>query len=135
MKKIKILFWISTSLIFVFEGVLPALTSHTELSISAITHLGYPVYFVTLLTVFKVLGALALIIPKVPDKPKEWAYAGFGIDFVSALVSILVVDGFGTGVILPVVFIAILVVSYSSYHKIRISEAVMHQRMMNEKTV
>ena len=117
MKKYTIAFWISTTLIFLFEGVLTALTSHSAMSIQGITGLGYPIYFITLLMVFKVLGSLALMIPQVPKNVKEWAYAGFGIDFISALVSIWVVAGFGTGIILPIVAMVILVISYVSYHK------------------
>ena len=117
MKKYTIIFWITTSLIFLLEGVLPALTSQSEMSIQGITHLGYPVYFVGMLTVFKVLGALALIIPQVPRRVKEWAYAGFMIDFLSAFISIWIVDGIGASLALPLVAIVILVLSYLSYHK------------------
>lgn len=119
MKKTKLLFWITTTIIFLFEGVLVAFTSQSEMSIQGITHLGYPVYFVTLLAVFKVVGTLALMIPKVPARIKEWAYAGFGIDFLSAFISIWVVDGFGVGLALPFVFMIILVLSYRSYRKLR----------------
>ncbi len=118
MKKYKIAFWISTVFIFLFEGVMPALTSHTEFAQSGITHLGYPVYFVFVLMVFKVLGTLALIIPAVPARVKEWAYAGFVIDFLSASISIMIVDGFGFGAIFPLIILAILAVSYCSYHKL-----------------
>jgi hypothetical protein len=45
MKKEKIIFWSATIFIFLFEGVMPALTSQTELAKEGITHLGYPVYF------------------------------------------------------------------------------------------
>ena len=41
-----------------------------------ITHLGYPVYFLTILGIWKILGVVALLIPKFPLL-KEWAYAGF----------------------------------------------------------
>ena len=118
MKKYKIIFWLTTGIIFLFEGVMVAFTSQTEMAIQGVTHLGYPVYFATILAVFKVLGSLALIIPSVPARIKEWAYAGFGIDFISALVSIWVVDGFGAMLILPAAFIIILKLSYDSYHKI-----------------
>lgn len=117
MKKYKIIFWVTTSLIFLLEGVVPALTSNSDMAIQGFTHLGYPVYFVTVLTVFKVLGALVLMIPLFPPRTKEWAYAGFMFDFISAFVSILVVDGLVGGLILPLVAIAILVLSYISYHK------------------
>ncbi|MBP7134371.1 DoxX family protein [Patescibacteria group bacterium] len=118
MKKDKILFWSTTILIFLFEGVMSALTSHTEMAKDGITHLGYPGYFGTMLMVFKVLGSLALIIPAVPARVKEWAYAGFGIDFIAAFVSICVVDGLNGMAILPLVFMGVLAVSYTSYHKL-----------------
>lgn len=117
MKATKIIFWISTGLIFLFEGVMPALFSQKKESIEGFTHLGYPVYFITVLTVFKVLGALALIIPQVPKRVKEWAYAGFAFDFICASVSYLIVDGFGFFAIFPLIVLAVLMISYVCYHK------------------
>lgn len=118
MKKYKIMFWISTGIIFLMEGVMVLFTSQSEMSIQGITSLGYPLYFVTLLAVFKVLGSFALIIPQVPARIKEWAYAGFGIDFICAFVSIVAVFGFGIMVLVPVLFMILLVMSYVSYHKL-----------------
>ena len=82
MKKQKILFWITTGIIFIMEGLIPAFTSQTELAKEGIRHLGYPEYFGNALIVFKVLGALSLIIPQIPKRVKEWAYAGFAFDFI-----------------------------------------------------
>ena len=113
------MFWVSTGLIFLMEGVMSGLTFQSEMAVQGITHLGYPIYFGNMLVAFKVLGSLALIIPQVPAKIKEWAYAGFGIDFIGALVSLWVVDGFGVMLIGPAVFMILLVVSYISYHKIK----------------
>jgi hypothetical protein len=118
MKKDKIIFWVTTTIIFLFEGVMPAFTFNTEMAKQGITGLGYPIYFGTMLMVFKVVGTLVLMIPAVPARFKEWAYAGFGIDFISALVSIWVVAGFGPMLALPFAFIIILILSYRSYHKI-----------------
>ena len=117
MKKVNIIYWTTTTLIFLFEGVMPALTSQTEMAKEGISHLGYPAYFGVMLTVFKVLGALALILPQVPPRIKEWAYAGFTFDFISASVSHWVVDGFGGQAIFPLVVLAILMVSYAYYYK------------------
>ncbi|MEQ8471707.1 MAG: DoxX family protein [Marinoscillum sp.] len=64
---------------FLFEGVMPGLTSHTDLAREGIQHLGYPDYFRIIIVVFKVLGALVLMIPVFPPRVKEWAYVGFGI--------------------------------------------------------
>ena len=117
MKKINIIYWATTTLIFLFEGVLPALTSQTEMAKEGIAHLGYPAYFGVMLTVFKVLGALALILPQVPTRFKEWAYAGFTFDFIAASVSHWAIDGFGGEAIFPLVVLAILMVSYTYYYK------------------
>ena len=119
MKKQKILFWVSTSIIFLFEGVLVALTANSKMAIDGITHLGYPIYFVTMLAVFKIVGCIVLIVPRVPSRYKEWAYAGFGIDFISALVSIIAVEGLVGATLLPIAFICILIVSYTNYHKLQ----------------
>ena len=118
MKKDKIIFWTSTTIIALFEGVMPALTSQTELAKEGIKHLGYPEYFGNALVVFKVLGVLALIIPKVPKRLKEWAYAGFGFDFIFATISHGAVDGMHGQTFFPLVVCGILAVSYIYYHKL-----------------
>jgi DoxX-like family len=117
-KTTKIIFWVTTILIFLFEGVLPAFTSQTELAKEGIKHLGYPEYFGTMLVVFKVLGTLSLIVPQVSARIKEWAYAGFVFDFIFACGSHWVVDGFGGQAIFPLIVLAILLVSYVTYHKL-----------------
>ena len=89
------------------------------MSIKGITGLGYPLYFVTMLTVFKVAGAISLIVPKVPARVKEWAYAGFGIDFICAFWSLWAVNGFGGMLIVPVIAFVILGFSYKYYHKLQ----------------
>ncbi|HEY1041181.1 MAG TPA: DoxX family protein [Candidatus Paceibacterota bacterium] len=119
MKKAKIAFWISTAIIFIFEGILPILTSHNEMSVMGITHLGYPVYFITMLAVFKFIGGVVLIFPQFSARVKEWAYAGFGLDFIAAFVSILVVDKMNVGLIVPVIAFGILAISYTQYHKLK----------------
>ena len=118
-KSTKIIFWVTTTIVFLFEGVLPALTSQTEIAKEGIRHLGYPEYFGLMLTVFKILGALALIIPQIPARIKEWAYAGFAFDFIFAFGSHGAVDGFGGQTFFPLIVLAILVVSYLSYHKLQ----------------
>lgn len=119
MKTTKILFWTTTILIFLFEGVMPALTSQTELAKEGIKHLGYPEYFGNALVVFKILGVLALIIPQVPARIKEWAYAGFAFDFIFASISHFTVDGIDFQGFFPLIVFAILIVSYVTYHKIQ----------------
>ena len=118
MKKEKIFYWTATIVIALFEGVLPALTSQTELAKEGIRHLGYPEYFGNALVVFKILGVLVLVIPKIPARLKEWAYAGFTFDFIFAAISHAAVDGINGETFFPLVVLAILSVSYVYYHKL-----------------
>jgi hypothetical protein len=122
MKTTKIIYWMTTALIFLFEGVLVALTSHTQFAVEGLRHLGYPAYFGPLLAAFKVTGAVVLIIPALRGRVKEWAYVGFGIVFISAAVSHASVDGFGGQTVFPIVALAILIASYVTYHKLQNSD-------------
>ena len=119
MKKIKIIYWTTTAIIFLFEGVMPALTSNTQLAIDGIRHLGYPDYFRVMLTAFKIAGTLVLILPMINSRYKEWAYAGLGFTFVSAFISHTTVDGFSFQSFFPLIILAILTVSYIYYHKLQ----------------
>ena len=116
MKKTTAIYWTTTVIIFLFEGVVPALTSHTELAKEGIRHLGYPAYFGDMLVVFKILGALILLVPQVPTRIKEWAYAGFAFDFIAACVSHAAIDGAHFQTFFPLLFLALLVTSYITYH-------------------
>ena len=98
---------------------MPALFRNDEARKLAMQHLGYPAHFSTLLLCFKVLGALALIIPKVSAKIKEWAYADFTFDFLGAALSYFFVDGLVGFAFSPLVVMAFLAVSYVSYHKLQ----------------
>lgn len=118
MKSTKITYWITTSLIVAFEGLLPALTFNSPLAKEGISHLGYPDYFRVAFTLFKVLGAIALIFPQIPRRWKEWAYAGFTFDFIFATISHGAVDGladFQTW--FPLIVLAILLVSYTCLNR------------------
>lgn len=119
MKTTKIIYWITTSLIFIFDGVIPALTSNSELAKQGISHLGYPDYFRVMLTFFKIAGALGLILPFVKGRFKEWVYAGFGISFISAFISNTVVDEINGVTFVPLFAFLILAVSYICYHKMQ----------------
>jgi len=121
MKKEKIIYWVSTSILFLMEGVMPALTFQSELAKQGISHLGYPPYFGNALAVFKVLGALSLIIPQAPRKLKELAYAGFTFNFIFASISHFAVDGFGFESLFPLIFLGILGTSNIYYNKLNIN--------------
>jgi hypothetical protein len=121
-EKGKNIFWTATIIIALFEGVMPALTSQTELAKEGIRHLGYPEYFGNALVVFKILGVLALVIPQIPKRVKEWAYAGFAFDFIFASISHGAVDGMNVQTIFPMFVLGILAVSYIYYHKLSLNK-------------
>jgi hypothetical protein len=80
-KRNKIIYWIATiwlSLGMLSTGAVQLLKIKGDGpgSVDTMTHLGYPVYFVTILGVYKILGVVAVLIPRFP-LVKEWAYAGF----------------------------------------------------------
>lgn len=119
MKSTKITYWILTSLIFIMEGINPALTSQSELAKQGISHLQYPFYFGNALVVFKVLGALTLILPMIPKRLKEWAYAGFTFNFIFASISHRAIDGVNFQTLMPLIFLAVLWGSYACYYKLK----------------
>ena len=117
-KTTKAIYWITTVIIFLFEGVMPALTSQTQLAKQGIQHLGYPEYFGNTFVIFKVIGTLILIIPQVPNRVKEWAYAGFAFDFIFATISNWAVDGLSLLTFFPLIFFVILIASYITHERI-----------------
>ena len=70
----------------------------------AMRQLGYPVYLMTITGAAKILGALALLQPRYRTL-KEWAFAGFAIDFVGAAASV-VLAGLGFAGALPALVMA-----------------------------
>lgn len=117
MKRDKVLFWIFTTIIVLFEGVMPAIFGHSQQAIDGVKHLGYPDYFRVLLNTFKITGSIVLILPFIRGFIKEWAYAGFTFNFIAAAVSHAVIDGTVEQTVLPVVILCIHMLSYIYYHK------------------
>ena len=94
----KIIYWIATlwlSAGMVATGVQQLLKIQLEGALSppgvfGIVQLGYPVYVLTILGVWKLLGVIAILVPKHPLW-KEWAYAGFFFLLTGAIFSHLAV--------------------------------------------
>lgn len=105
----KIIYWIATiwlALGMVSTAIVQLLKPEAE--VAKLTHLGYPVYLLTILGVWKILGVVAVLIPKYP-RLKEWAYAGFFFAMSGAAIShIIMRDPFGE--IFPSVLLLILTV-------------------------
>ncbi|QQL49177.1 DoxX family protein [Mucilaginibacter ginkgonis] len=118
-KKDKIIYWIFTTIFFLFDGLLPALTFNNQMAKDGIHGLGFPDYFRIELTVGKIIGGLLLILPMVPARFKEWAYVGFGISIISAFVgNIVVMNNANGGGYMAIGAFVVLLISYVYYHKI-----------------
>lgn len=110
-KASKIVYWISTlwlALGMISTGAvqLLKLKGNGPGSVESMTHLGYPVYVVTILGVGKMLGVIAVLIPKFPLL-KEWAYAGFFFLMSGAIFSHLAMRD-GINEIFPALLLLIL---------------------------
>jgi hypothetical protein len=77
--------------------------------------LGYPMYFFAILGFWKVLGAIAILMPRFP-RLKEWAYAGIFFDLTGAAASCAAVGGYGAygfHVIAPLIITGFTVASWA----------------------
>lgn len=86
-KRNKIIYWIATAL-FCFGMLASGLAQlfHTKAMIDLVTPLGYPLYFLYIIGAWKVLGVIAVLVPRF-KLLKEWAYAGFFFVMTGAFVS------------------------------------------------
>jgi uncharacterized membrane protein YphA (DoxX/SURF4 family) len=114
--KIKpIAYWITTVLVALpigSGGVVQVL--RLPQNAAGFVHLGYPVYFMVILGVWKVLGAIAILVPGFP-RLKEWAYAGIVFDLTGAAATWAAVGGPGElfHILSPLVFTGITVASWA----------------------
>src|SRR5258705_11645632 len=110
-KRNKIIYWIATlwlALGMLATGTVQLLKAKEGAGgVDRITHLGYPVYFITILGVWKILGVMAVLIPKF-TLLKEWAYAGFFFVMSGAAFSHIASDSMNE--IFPSLLLLILIV-------------------------
>lgn len=79
--------------------------------VAGMAHLGYPAYLATLLGAWKVLGAAAVLAPKLP-RLKEWAYAGMAFDLTGAAFSHAASGDGASKVITPLVLLGLVAASW-----------------------
>ena len=116
--KQKLIYWISTgliSLMMLFSGY--AYFTDPEVT-AGFNHLGFPAYFRIELGVAKIIGALLLLLPFIPARIKEFAYVGFGITFISAVVAHLASGDPASIVLAPSIAFVVLAISYLSLRKL-----------------
>jgi hypothetical protein len=112
-KRNKIIYWIATiwlALGMLSTGIAQLLTAKSgQGGADMITHLGYPVYLLTLLGIWKILGAITVLIPKFVLL-KEWAYAGFFFAMSGGVFS-HIASGYPVNKIFPALLLVILTVA------------------------
>jgi len=113
MEKRKLIwYWIITILLsfcIFFGGLAQALQLKEVLQ--GFKPLGYPTYFISLIGVWKVLGVIAILIPKFPLL-KEWAYAGIFFTMTGAVISHIASDDIHMQIISPIVLAVFTVLSW-----------------------
>jgi hypothetical protein len=111
-KRNKIIYWIATlwlALGMLSSGIVQLIQMKEE--VEMMTHLGYPLYFTTILGVWKILGVVVLLMPKYPLL-KEWAYAGFFFAMSGAVISHLAVGDGAIEFFGPTLLVILTVVSW-----------------------
>ncbi len=112
-KRNKIIYWIATvwlALGMVSTGIVQLIKMKEEVDKTSL-ELGYPAFFLTILGTWKLLGVVAILIPKFPLL-KEWAYAGFFFVISGAIISHLVVGDGASELFGPTLLLILIVVSW-----------------------
>jgi hypothetical protein len=108
----KIIYWIATIWLafgMTFTGVVQLIKMKDEANM--FIHLGYPLYFLTILGTWKILGSVAVLVPKFALL-KEWAYAGFFFAMSGAIFSHLASGDALTEFIGPTLLLVLTAVSW-----------------------
>lgn len=111
-KRNKIIYWIATiwlALGMLSTGIVQLIQMKEEAEM--FNHLGYPIYLLTILGIWKILGTVVVLIPKFPLL-KEWAYAGFFFVMTGAVFSHLAMGDGAKELFGPVLLIVLTVVSW-----------------------
>lgn len=111
-KRNKIIYWVATlwlSLGMASTGVVQILQIKEE--VEFVLLLGYPAYFLTLLGIWKILGVIAVLVPRFP-LVKEWAYAGFFFAMSGAVYSHIAHGSPAKDLFGPLLLIVLTVVSW-----------------------
>lgn len=121
MKKNKIIFWVATGILILWEAVMPlsTLLFAPQYANAGTKPLGYPDYFAYVLIICKALGVFAISYSKTPATIKEWAYAGLTFNLIFAFISHAYVDQNIGYMLMPLVVLGILAVSYIYNNKIQ----------------
>ena len=114
--KTKIIYWISTGILSLWE-ISGAFFMNSQMAIDEMHHLQLPDWFRWEVSIGHLIGGILLITP-LHKRIKEWIYVAFGIDFISAIIAYLAIDGISANAFSPLIVLFLLIVSYIYYHKL-----------------
>lgn len=117
MKIINVLYWIFTGLmiaLMLFSGI-SGLVNQEQSTALITMHLGYPEYFVPVISLAKIAGVVIILLPGYP-RLKEWVYAGFTFDLSMAIYSFIAVGDPVAGTLFIWFGLILVFGSYIFYH-------------------
>ena len=109
----RIAYWVATGAVaaaFAVPGV--ANLARAPHIAQDMAHLGYPIYFMTILGAWKILAAVAVLAPRLP-RLKEWAYAGMIFDLTGAAISRAVAHDGPVMIIVPLLIAGVVIASWA----------------------
>jgi hypothetical protein len=117
MKAKTIVYWIMTGLVafFIGGGGASQIWQYKVNPHSIVPVLLYPMYFFAILGFWKMMGAIAILVPRYPLL-KEWAYAGIFFDLTGAAASCAAVGGYGAygfHILAPLIITGMTVASWA----------------------
>lgn len=128
----KTIYWIATILLslgMLSGGIAQILK--VQQNVDGTVHLGYPIYLMSILGVWKILGVIAILIPKF-KLLKEWAYAGFFFAMTGAVISHITVGDTFLQFLAPSIFVILTVISWylrPTDRKIIVNEKHLHNEI------
>jgi len=112
LKRNKIIYWAATiwmAVAFLIGGV--AQLARVEQAVNSFDNLGFPHYFLSILGVWKILGVIAILLPKT-SLLKEWAYAGFFFVITGAIITHITMGDPAIEIATRVFLLIIIIVSW-----------------------
>ena len=116
MTRTKLIYWISTGILSLWE-ISGAFFMNSQMAIDGMHHLQLPDWFRWEVSIGHLIGGILLITP-LHKRIKEWIYVAFGIDFISAIIAYLAIDGISANAFSPLIVLFLLLISYIYYHKL-----------------
>lgn len=110
--RINIIYWVSTGLLaFGMLGSGLSQLLRSKEMVELIDHVGYPLYFMYIIGVWKIIGVITIVVPRF-TLAKEWAYAGFFFLMTGALISHVAIGDSGKAILGPLFQTVFIIVSW-----------------------